>query len=176
MAFNLSQFKANLIREGARPTLFNAFITFPPAAFAGRGVYDFSFMCKTAQLPGQQIGVIEVPYFGRRIKVPGDRVFVEWTITVINDENFSVRDTFQRWSNAINTHAGNLRTPGNIYADAEIIQYAKTGEPIKIYHLRDIWPADISPIDVSWESNDTLEEFTVTLQYNWWEDDTTDRA
>jgi hypothetical protein len=176
MAFNLSQFKANLVGEGARPTLFNAFITFPAAARSGRAFTDFSFTCKAAQLPGQQIGVIEVPYFGRKIKVPGDRVFVEWTVTVINDETFTVRNAFQAWSNAINMHAANLRVRDNIYADAQIIQYSKVGDPIKVYFFKDMWPGDISPIDVSWESNDALEEFTVTLYYNWWEDETTDRA
>jgi len=175
MAFNVNEFKTRLIREGARSTLFNAYIFFPPAvANAGSGVQDFTFTCKAAQLPSQQVGVIELPYFGRRIKVPGDRTFIEWTVTVINDETFSVRNAFQLWSSAINSHVGNLRDRASIYGNALVVQYSKVGDPIKQYRLIDVWPADISAIDVSWEANDTVEEFTVTLQYNWWEDETTD--
>lgn len=175
MAFNVNEFKTRLIGEGARPTLFNAYIFFPPAVTgAGSGIEDFTFTCKAAQLPSQQLGVIELPYFGRRIKVPGDRTFLEMTLTIINDETFSVRNAFQLWSSAINSHVGNLRTRGNIYGNALLVQYSKTGDLLKQYRLIDVWPADISNIDVSWESNDTVEEFTVTLQYNWFEDDTTD--
>ncbi len=174
MAFNVNEFKTRLFGEGARATLFNAYIFFPSTVAAGSGMQDFTFTCKTAQLPSQQIGVIELPYFGRRIKVPGDRTFIEWTVTIINDETFSVRNAFQLWSSAINSHVGNLRTRGGIYADGVIVQYSKVGDAIKQYRLIDLWPGDISPIDVSWESNDTVEEFTVTLQYNWWEDETTD--
>lgn len=170
MAFNVNQFKQALRGEGARPTLFDAFISFPPAAAAGAALVDFTFMCKAAQLPGQQLGVIEVPYYGRKIKVPGDRIFIEWTITVINDENFTVKDAFTRWSNAINSHVGNLRSPQNFYADARIVQYGKEGDILKTYKFVDMWPSDIAPIDVSWEANDTIEEFTVTLNYNWFED------
>lgn len=175
MAFNVNEFKQRLFYEGARATLFNAYIFFPPTVGVGNeAMRDFSFTCKTAQLPSQQLGTIELPYFGRRIKVPGDRTFIEWSITVINDETFSVRSAFQSWSSAINSHVGNLRSRGTIYANGIITQYSKVGDPIKQYRLIDLWPSDISPIDVSWENNDTVEEFTVTLQYNWWEDETTD--
>ncbi|MCX8008355.1 MAG: phage tail protein [Patescibacteria group bacterium] len=172
MAFNVNEFKTRLIGEGARPTLFNAYIFFPIEV--GAGMEDFTFVCKSAQLPSQQVGTIELPYFGRRIKVPGDRTFVEWTITVINDETFSVRNAFQLWQSAINSHVGNLRSRQSIYANGVVTQYSKVGDVLKSYRLVDIWPADLSAIDVSWENNDTVEEFTVTLQYNWWEDSTTD--
>lgn len=174
MAFNVNEFKTRLVGEGARATLFNAYIFFPPAVAAGVGAEDFTFTCKAAQLPSQQIGTIELPYFGRRIKVPGDRTFIEWTVTVINDETFSVRSLFQQWSSAINSHVGNLRSRSSIYARGIVVQYSKVGDMIKQYTMVDLWPSDISPIDVSWENNDTVEEFTVTLQYNWWEDETTD--
>lgn len=173
MPFNVNEFKQALFREGARPTLFNAQIVFPGNAM---GLKDLEFTCKAAQIPSQQLGVIELPYFGRRIKVPGDRTFVEWTITVINDETFTVRDAFQQWSSIINAHVANVRDRWAVYGVGIVNQYSKLGDLVRQYRLIDVWPADISPIDVSWEANDTVEEFTVTLQYNWWEDETTDSA
>lgn len=164
MAFNLPNFISSLVGEGARPTLFEARIF-----FEGLDQNNFSFKCKATQLPGVTHGVIEVPYFGRKIKVPGDKTFVEWTVTLINDESFDARKAIQNWMSGINQNVANVRTNTNFYADAEIIQYAKTGEELEKYKLVGCWPSDLAPVDVSWESNDALEEYTVTLQYQWWE-------
>lgn len=175
MSFNVSDFKGRLVNEGARPTLFRAQINFPVAG--GAAFTDFQFMCKAAQLPASTVGTIEVPYFGRKIKVAGDRTFAEWTVTVINDESFSVRNAFERWQNAINSYQGNVRNIGNQYhADALVRQYGKSGEDnvIKTYNFKDIYPSEISTIDVNWETADSIEEFTVTLQYNYFTSDTTD--
>ena len=172
MAFNIATFQQKLVGEGARPTLFEARIFFP-----GLEEENFSFKCKSSQLPGKTLGVIEVPYFGRRIKVAGDQTFVEWTVTIIMDESFNARNAFERWMSGINSHWNNLRDNTNYMADAEVIQYDKVGNVIKTYKFKGMWPSDISPVDVSWESNDALEEFTATLQYQVWESDgVTDRA
>ena len=177
MSFNVNEFKGRLVSEGARPTLFRAQINFPISS-AGSPVSDFQFMCKAAQLPASTVGTIEVPYFGRKIKVAGDRTFAEWTVTVINDESFSVRNAFERWQNAVNAYQGNTRgvSPAGYRGDAFVRQYAKTGEdlPIKTYHFKDMYPSEIGAIDLSWETTDSIEEFTVTLQYNYFTSDTTD--
>jgi len=164
MAFNLNRFKGEFVAEGARPTLFEAQV------FGGGIGNDFVFHCKAAQLPGETLGTIELPYFGRKIKITGDKTFAEWTVTVMNEETFNVRNAFENWMSRINTHVGNLKVDPNYKSTvAQVRQYAKTGEVIKRYNFIGIWPSDISPIDVSWESNDAIEEFTVTLQYDWWE-------
>lgn len=166
MPFKLNEFKTNLIKEGARPTLFEASIVYP--GFPGK---DFSFHCKAAQLPGKTLGIVEVPYFGRKIKVQGDQTFAEWTVTVINEETFKVRNRFERWMSEINTTVGNIKAKNdNSYkAFAFVNQYGKQGDILQQYQFDGIWPSDISAIDVSWETNDAIEEFTVTLQYDWWE-------
>jgi len=172
MAFNIARFQQAVVGEGARPTLFEARLFFP-----GLDEFNFTFKCKAAQLPGKTLGVIELPYFGRRIKVAGDQTFQEWTVTVINDESFNARRAFERWMSGINEHVSNLRTNVSYMADGEVLQYDKEGNVINTYKFRGAWPSDISPIDVSWESNDTVEEFTVTLQFQWWESaGTTDNA
>lgn len=164
MPFNLNRFKGELAAEGARPTLFEAQV------FGGGIGPDFAFHCKAAQLPGKTIGTIEIPYFGRKIKVAGDQTFAEWTVTVINEETFNVRNAFERWMGGINTHVGNLKVDPNYKStQAQVRQYAKNGKVLKRYNFNSIWPSDIAAIDVSWESNDSIEEFTVTLQYDWWE-------
>ena len=163
MAFNPSVFKSSLVAEGARPTLFEARIFFD-----GLTEQNFTFKCKAAQLPGKTIGLIEVPYFGRKVKVAGDQTFQEWTVTLINDESFSAKKAIEKWMSGVNQHSSNLRTSANYMADAEILQYGKDGSEINKYKFKGIWVSDLAPIDVSWESNDALEEYTVTLQYQYW--------
>ena len=140
MPFNINQFKGAMNLDGARPNLFE--VTIP--VFNRKLV----FTCKTAQLPGSTLGVVEVPYFGRMIKLAGNRTFAEWTVTVINEENFNVRNAVERWMSNINTDETNVRIIGNrVYkANAVVIQYDKSGKPIKNYQFVDMWPSDISAI------------------------------
>jgi hypothetical protein len=171
MPFNIKDFKSNLTFEGARPTLFKANITFPANVAVGTGTKDFTFHCKAAQLPGKTLGMIELPYFGRKIKVAGDLTFAEWTVTVLNEETFSVRNSFERWMSLINSHVGNQKEIVNYKCQASVTQYTKIRElPSDVtYKFTGMWPSDISAIDVAWDSNDQIEEFTVTLNYDWWE-------
>jgi len=170
MPFDINRFKGAFALEGARPTLFEATIFGLP--FANR---EFTFHCKAAQLPGKTLGMIEVPYFGRKIKIAGDLTFAEWTVTVLNEENFSVRNSFELWMSTINQHNANIKTDAAYKLPlASVDQFGKDGRTVKTYDFQGMWCSDIAAIDVAWDSNDQIEEFTATLQYDWWESTTTD--
>lgn len=167
MSFNVDGFRRKLKLDGARPNLFECRI---PGYFGG--VDDtLRFMAKTAQIPGSTLGVIEQPYFGRMVKLAGNRTFAEWTVTIINDENFRLRQIFEDWHRVLNTNAGNLRLTRNSldYAkQANVIHYAKDGRAIRRYVFHGMWPSDVSPIELDWGSNDMLEEFQVSFAYQYW--------
>lgn len=166
MSFNINQFKSELVGGGARPTLFQIQITNPidPAADL-----KLPFMAKTAALPGSSIGSMIVPYFGRQVKYAGDRVFEDWTVTVINDEDFLVRNALEAWSNAINSHDSNTRAlPQNYKSNGLITQYSKNGSALRTYIFEGMFPINIDSIPVSWEATDQIEEFSVTFQYDLW--------
>ena len=174
MAFNVNQFRSQMTGDGARPNLFEVSMPFPGFANPGDAQQKLTFMCKTAQLPGTTVGVVPVQYFGRELKFAGNRTFQDWTITVINDEDFIVRNAFERWLNGINSHATNIRnplaqSPSSYTVDSEVTQFGKNGNTLKKYKFLGVFPTDVAPIDVDWGSNDTIEEFTVTLSYQWWE-------
>ena len=181
----LSNFKSRLATGGARPNLFEATITFPQSMTAfwdNTTQEDFQFFCKATSMPASSIGVVDVPFRGRILKVAGDRTFEPWTVTVINEENFAVRDSFEKWANAMNnlvTGAGE-QNPNNYMGSGEIRQLSRkaggagfagaegdtvsTQEVTKTYSVKDIWPSEISSIDLSYDSSDAIEEFTVTFQ------------
>lgn len=174
MPFNISSFKENgLVYGGARPSLFNVFMSVP----AGIGIDNvsvdkFRFVCKTAELPPSNVGSIDIPYFGRRIKVAGERSFADWAVTVMNDEDFSVRAMFEAWSNAINRMVANVRDPNvsteQYKVDLEVIQYAKDGSTIRSYQLIGAFPTQIGAIGLNWESQNAIEEFGVNFSYDYW--------
>lgn len=179
MAFNVAEFRSNMVGDGARPNLFQVSLTFPTlvdgAVTAGQKT---TFMAKAAQLPGSTIGSVTVPYFGRELKFAGNRTFADWSITIINDEDFAIRNAFESWMNLINSHAENKRNSGSVgpssySVDAEVVQYGKSGNEIKRYKFVGMWPQDLAPIDLAWDSNDTIEEFAVTFGYQYWETDKT---
>ena len=162
MAFNITDFTSNFAGDGARPNLFEVDIT--------RIGQNFSFLCKAAQLPGSTVGLVEVPYFGRNIKFAGNRTFPEWTVTVINDEDFAIRNSLEILMADINSHEQNQAAvlSDGYQFDAIVKQYSKTGAIIKTYEFKGMFPTDIAPIDLDWGSNDTIEEYAVTFAYQYW--------
>jgi len=187
MAFQISEFTSALQNDGARPNLFQVVMTGLPGG-AGQSGQPFSFLCKAAQLPGSTIGTVPLYYFGRETKFAGNRTFADWTVTVINDENFSVRNSIESWMNSINSNQGNSRlaapvigggSGGQPYAiNATVNQYSKSATAgaagvIKSYGFVGMFPVDLSPIDLDWGTNDSIEEFTVTFAYQYWTSNTT---
>jgi len=174
MAFSVNEFRSQMTGDGARPNLFEVSMPFPSFASPANAQTKLTFMCKTAQLPGSTVGVVPVNYFGRELKFVGNRTFADWTISIINDEDFVVRNAFERWMNGINSHNLNVRNPLALAplgysVDAEVSQFGKQGNTLKKYRFIGVYPTDITPIDVDWGSNDTIEEFSVTLTYQWWD-------
>ena len=170
---NIDNFKAKLTGGGARPNLFKVICNFP--ADAGGDTELASFLIKGAGLPASVIAPIEVPYRGRKLKVAGDRTFEPWTITVINDEGFVIRNAFEKWMNSINEHIGNvgLLNPNDYQTDMEVHQLGKDDTILKKVDLKGVFPTNLSQIELNYETNDTIEEYTVELQYQYWTSNTT---
>lgn len=186
----INDFKARLTGGGARPNLFECIVNFPDfiAADTTRDT-DLRFMIKAASLPASNINVIDVPFRGRNLKIAGDRTFDPWTITVINDTNFKIRNTFEQWMNYINRHDDNagVITPAAYQREMEVLQLGRgtvnsngsngaqlpttsSSVPIlKRYKFYGCFPTAVSAIDLSYDSADSIEEFTVDLQVQWWD-------
>jgi hypothetical protein len=171
MAFNINEMRSQLAGGGAKGSLFQVQITNP---VSGAGDLKTPFMVQASQIPESTLGTIEVPYFGRKIKLAGDRTFAQWTVTVINDEDFLIRNAMEAWSAAINSHQGNLRgfpnaSPLNYKSQAQVVQYSKTGEILRTYQFNGIYPQSVASIPVDWNTTDDIERFDVTFDFDWWE-------
>jgi hypothetical protein len=172
MAYSINDIRANLRLGGARPTLFQVEITSPFDADLNQIA---PFMIQASSIPGSSIAPIEVPYFGRKIRVAGDRTFEPWSVQVMNDEDFKVRHALETWHNRINSLSGNLNTttsssPTNYKSQAKVKQYSKAGgAPIREYEFFGLFPTEITPIDVNWNDTDTIETFQVTWVYDYYE-------
>lgn len=186
MPFNIQDFRSSLQFDGARASLFDVTLS-PPAGIPGLtgGITplgrEVSLKCRATSLPGDSVSSINVNYFGREIKVAGTRTFPDWSVTVINDEDFYIRNLMERWMNLLNGHVSNLRSPSmavssQYQSDAFVTQYAKTGEIIKYYKIIGLFPVDVAAIDLDWASGDTIEEFGITFSYQWWENLDTDQS
>jgi len=169
----VDDFKSKLRGGGARPNLFKATINFP--GYAGGDVELTSFLCKAAQLPASIMGTFDIPFRGRQLKMAGDRTFEPWTVTIINDTDFSIRNAMERWMNGINAHQANtgLSNPVDYQADLIIEQLDRDGSTVKTYNFRGCFPTNVAAIDVNYETVDQIEEFTVEFQVQYWESDTT---
>ena len=174
---NVSQF-LQTIGQGVKPNMFLIDIQFPQTiALQGEDQTLTNILCKSAALPGSNLGVIEVPFRGRTVKIAGDRTFDTWSTTFFNDKDFKLRAFFEQWANSINTHEGNtapLFTPNNssgYMADLGVKQLEKDasaeGAVLRTYTLKYCFPTNVSPIDLAYDSNDQIEEFTVEWQYSY---------
>ena len=180
----LTDFRKALKGGGARPNLFEVTIHDFPGNDGVKGsnaAGDFTMLIKAAQLPESTIGLVEVPFRGRTFKVAGDRTFAPWSITVINDTDFKARKALESWSQQIAQYsdASGFSNPGNYMTDAHVTQLKRKKissekydggglEPVTSYTFYDIWPTSISSIDLSYDSSDVIEEFTVEFQVNYW--------
>ena len=168
----ISDFKSKLTGGGARPNLFEVVLAFPDGLGIEGGVVDNArFLVKAAALPASTISPIDIPFRGRILKIAGDRTFETWTITVMNDSSFEIRSAFEKWMNFINKmdDGTGVTDPVAYQKDAVVHQLDRTGEILRSYKFWDIFPTNISTIDLSYETTDTIEEFTVELQVHWWE-------
>ena len=172
---NISDFKSKLIGGGARPNLFEVELTTLPDGVTGWDADSFQFLCKAAALPAQTIASIDVPFRGRIFKVAGDRTIDTWTVTVINDEDFVLRNAFENWTQQIADLTTNLGAtdPSAYMTNAKVFQLGRGSSKastsssgnenvvLKEYEFIDIFPTSVSAIDLSYDTGDTIEEFTV---------------
>ena len=171
MSFNINEIKSQMLFDGARPALFQVTLQNPANSVAD---VKFPFMCEATALPEADVGTVQVPYFGRFIKLAGDRTYPDWQVTIINDEDFLVRNALEEWSNKINSFQGNIRAFGSasplLYkSQAQVVQFSKTGVPIRTYQFNGIFPTAISNIPLAWSSQNEIERFTVTFAVDYWE-------
>lgn len=172
MSFDINEIRGQLQGGGARPSLFQVQFNHPSM---GDGVFKVPFMTKAASLPASTIGQIPVPYFGRTIKVVGtSRTYENWSVTVINDEDFRVRKALEAWSRQMNTYVGNQRgyntsAPAEYKSRAQVQQFSQTGEVLRTYIFEGLFPVNVGPIELNWENGDAIEEFTVEFSLDWWE-------
>ena len=172
---NINDFKAKLAGGGARPNQFKVTMPFPGYAQVGGEIEDLAFLCRATVIPAMTVGNINVPFRGRQIKIAGDRTFEDWTVTVLNDTDFKLRNAFERWQNGINNMTDNegLTNPVDYQVDAFVDHLDRNGNTIKSYTLRGLYPVNVGSIELNYETNDVLEEFQTTFAYQYFESNTT---
>jgi len=168
--FNINTFREKL-NGGSKANLFRMRIALNDGPITGVDLTDFSALCKSGAIPAFTLGVIEVPFRGRRIKIPGDRTYGDWTATFVNDGAQNIRKTFDNWLKSIVDPDGeeNLRSSSeDTYRSTITIEQLKPdGTVARIYDLYDAFPTDVSAIDLSYDTTDAIQEFTVTFQYHY---------
>jgi hypothetical protein len=170
------------IGEGVKPNMFVVDVSWPTDLEnkpEGDNRELVNLLCKSTALPASNIGVIEVPFRGRTVKIAGDRTFDTWSATFFNDKDFKIRSYFEKWLEQINTHESNnapLFVPTNstagYMATVKVKQMRKddreSGSILRQYDLLHAFPTSVSQIDLAYDSNDQIEEFSVEFQYSYW--------
>ncbi len=183
----IDNFKGKVVSDFARPNLFQVDLAFPSQIVSdGPTLSDLgNFTVRAANLPSAQMGIIEVPFRGRVLKIAGDRTFEPWTITIMNDSKFKLRSAFETWIEKIQAANENItQTTGlgdetdatGYFADMQVHQLSRSADagssnttPIRSYKFIDVFPSNVSAIDLDFGSNDAVEEFTVELQVQYWQ-------
>ena len=176
MSLNVLNFRSNIKGDGARPSLFRVRCVAP--SWVGFPLEKFTFLANAAELPSSQIGEKIIPYMGQDVKFAGDRVYPDYTLTVINDEDFAIRNAFEAWNNGISqfSRKDSVRTGGatadptsyvgTIYVD-QLTKGGGTTDVLKTYTLYNAWPALVSGIALAWAAKDDIEQFQVSFRYDW---------
>lgn len=172
--FNATAFRSQLKGDVARPNLFKVSVTFPNET--GDASRKFTFTCRSSQLPSMQVGQVIVPYFGRTIKFAGDRQFEDFAVRVINDEDYTVRENFERWQNDLDivNHGSDRKERltddsdrRKHYATVTVTHYSKGGRALKSYTLHNAFPYVVEGVGLDWQENDTAMEYGVVFAYDY---------
>ena len=175
MAFAVTEFKSNLKQGGARPSLFKVKLQYPNRIIAPPTKSEF--LVKATTIPASTIGAYDVYYHGKAIKVAGDRSFDTWDTTIINDEDFGIRNTLESWMASISNHKLNTRDKGvfdtsegdvaKYKTTLQVQQFSKAGDDLRTYIFNGAWPSSLSTINLDWGTQE-IEEFTCTWMYDSW--------
>ena len=169
---SIEDFKAILQGGGVRPTMFQVEMSFPTTVVADetQATEEGIFLIKAAQLPGATVGVIDVPFRGRKLKVSGDREFEDWTITVTNDVTFRIRKAFEEWSERIQhmNFAIGSNTLVDYFGSAIVRQLDRDGQQLRAYRFEGVWPSSVAAINLDFDTNNTVEDYDVTLCVQYW--------
>ena len=176
--FNINKFKASLKHGGARPSLFKVEFQYPSGITAPNPPNQASFLVKATTIPASTIGSYDVYYHGKAIKVAGDRTFDTWDTTIINDEDFGIRNTLENWMGSISDHKLNTRdkevfntSEGDVAkykSTLKVRQFSKAGKELRAYEFFGAWPSALSTINLDWATASEIEEFTCTWVYDSW--------
>ena len=168
MSLNINNFKSQLVDGGARANLFRIILNFP--AYADGNVEKASFLCNAGRIPGAQVGIVEVPFRGRTLKLPGDRTFEDWTVSIYNDAEFDVHSAFVRWQDGMSGFSTNtgFTNPESMFVDIKVQQLDRKENVIKEFLIEDAWPSLVAAIDLTYEQTEQIEQFQVTFEYLQW--------
>ena len=176
MAFSVTEFKTNLKQGGARPSLFKVEFQYPTKVTTPPTKSEF--LVKATTIPASTIGSYDVYYHGKAIKVAGDRSFDTWDTTIINDEDFGIRNTLENWMSSISNHKLNTRNKGvfntsegdlaKYKSTLKVSQFSKAGKRLRTYSFIGAWPSALSTINLDWATASEIEEFTCTWVYDSW--------
>ena len=175
MAFDLDSFRNKMQDGGARPSLFEMEINFPVGGPGGQNdTENARFLTKISEIPGSTVGVITVPYFGRQLKIAGDRTFATLSVTVLNDEAYALRAKFEQWMDKIARHTVSVgSTKLDFYqVDLALRQLKRSGATSAEYVFVAAFPTTLGTISLDW-SSEAIEEYTVEFQYQYWTSDLT---
>ena len=159
----IDEFKSQLIAGGVRSNRFKVYIP--------RMGENIEFMCKTAAIPGSTLPVVEVPFRGHRLKIAGDRTFEDWTVTIINDIEFTARTAVENWMSSIQQLDSGVGATSLDYlvSRATISQLNRDDSVIATYELFNMYPQTLNNIELSYDTSDEIQTFDVTFSYSHWE-------
>lgn len=173
MTADIYSFLSNFKGGGARPNRYQVVLDFPKGVGSTETSRKIGFTCKATAIPSSNMGVIDLPFMGRQIKVPGDKTWDDWNVTVLIDNDFATRDVFEAWHNKILGFQSNVADkdfidPANVYAKAQVHQLDRADTIVKTYFVEGIFPTSVGEISLGYDSNDQVMEQPVTFAINGW--------
>lgn len=175
----IDDFRATLVGGGARPSQFRVDLNFPNFISTGNASINAgSFLVKASSLPASIVSPIDVPFRGRIAKIAGERQFQNWNVTVLNDNNFLIRNAMEIWSASVleHAHTNGLVAPRTYVVDMQVTQLDRNDNPLKTYIFHNCWPQVVSEIGLDFGNTGAIEEFNVEFSVDYWTATTTDRA
>ena len=168
---NINEFAASMRLGGARPNLFRVQFQSP-----FNSLLAVPFRVRAALLPAMTLGTLPAPYMGRVKKLPGNRTFEPWNVTIMEDEDLEIKNALEQWSNSINSMEGNVNTfnspaPIEYETQATVSLLGKQNNVLREYTMINMWPKNVSQVQLDWETNDQIFQHDVEFEFDFFKVD-----
>jgi len=130
---------------------------------------DLNLLCESCSLPGRQILSTDFSVWRNENKIPTGYSDEDVTCVFNLTNDYFVKDLFDKWLvKIINPDSYLIEYTPDFSCTITLQQLDEEDKPIYEVVLKNAWPVGVNSVELSNESENSIQKLTVVFTYNTW--------